>query len=125
MNKEKKVALAKTVIGTKFYYVILRVENNNLILNTLYFEEEINLDEEKSKPNNFSKEEMDMATKLIKAMSAKFEPEKYKDEYQDKIKEAIEQKIDGKEITKTKEAPQKSVNDLMKALKMSLKEVKK
>ncbi len=124
LNKEKKVALAKTVIGTKFYYCVIRFQNNQLILNTLYFDEEINIEED-STTEKFTKAEMDLAIKLIKAMTGKFEPEKYKDEYQDKIKKAIEQKIDGKEITKAKTKPQKSVDDLMKALKMSLKETKK
>lgn len=124
LKKEGKAALAKTVIGTKFYYVIIRFQNNNLILNTLYFDEEINIDEV-STSEKFTKEEIDLAVKLIKAMSGKFEPHKYRDEYQDKIKKAIEQKINGKEITKTKDKPQKSVSDLMKALKMSLKEAKK
>ncbi|MFA7121344.1 MAG: Ku protein, partial [Bacilli bacterium] len=125
LKKENKVALAKTVIGTKFYYVILRLENNNFILNTLYFEEEINIEDENKTDIKFKKEEIDMAIKLIQAMSGKFEPQKYKDEYQDKIKKAIERKINGKEIIKTKDKPKESVTDLMQALKKSLKEVKK
>ncbi|NLL02239.1 MAG: Ku protein [Mollicutes bacterium] len=124
LKKEGKVALAKTVIGTKFYYCLIRFEKNNLILNTLYFDEEINLENDKFE-EKFSKEEIELAAKLIKAMVGKFEPHKYKDEYQDKIKDAIEQKISGEEIKAIKTKPQKSVNDLMKALKMSLKEVKK
>ena len=95
-----------------------------MILNTLYFDEEINLEDDKFE-EKFSKEEIELAAKLIKAMVGKFEPHKYKDEYQDKIKDAIEQKISGEEIKAIKTKPQKSVNDLMKALKMSLKEVKK
>ncbi len=125
LKKENKVALAKTVIGTKFYYVIIRFNENNLLLNTLYFDEEINVDEDKDILLKFSKEEIDMATRLVEAMSGKFEPQKYKDEYQDKIKKAIKQKISGKRITKSKEKPQKSIDNLMKALKESLKDVKK
>ena len=125
LKKEKKVALAKTVIGTKFYYVILRLENNNLILNTLYFDEEIDIEDEDENNIKFTKEEIDIAIKLIKAMTGKFEPQKYKDEYQDKIKKAIEQKINGKEIVKSKEKPKESITDLMTALKKSLKEIKK
>ncbi len=125
LKKQKKVALAKTVINTKFYYVILRLDDNILILNTLYFNEEITMDKEASKNENFSKAEIDMATKLIKAMTGKFEPEKFKDEYQDKIKEAIELKIQGKAIKKTKEKPKESVTNLMQALKKSLKEISK
>lgn len=125
LDQEEKVALAKTVIGPKFYYVIIRLEKNNLILNTLFFNEEISIDENPSKNEKFTQEEINIASKLIKAMSGKFEPDKYKDEYQDRIKKAIEQKINGKKIIKIKEKPQKSVDDLMEALKLSLKELKK
>lgn len=125
LKKENKVALAKTVIGTKFYYVIIRFNKNSLILNTLYFNEEINIDEEDEVTTKFSKDEINMATRLVEAMSSKFEPKKYKDEYQDKIKKAIDQKISGKRITKVKDKPQKSIDNLMKALKQSLKDVKK
>lgn len=125
LNQVGKVALGKTVLGTKFYYVILRLELNHLILNTLYFEEEINLDETSDELKKFSKEEMELATKLIAAMSGKFEPNKYKDEYQDRIKKAIKQKANGKKIEKVKGKTKESITDLMKALKMSLKEVKK
>lgn len=124
LKKIGKVALAKTVIGTKFYYTIIRFEKNNIIMNTLYFNEEVNLDDD-AELKKFDTNELNMAIKLIEAMSGKFEPEKYKDEYQDKIKKAIEQKINGKEIVETKSEPKKSVADLMDALKLSLENVKK
>lgn len=124
LKKVGKVALAKTVIGTKFYYVIIRFEKNNIIMNTLYFDEEVNLDQE-AELKKFDTNELNMATKLIEAMSGKFEPEKYKDEYQKRIKEAIEQKITGKEIIETKTEPKKAVADLMEALKLSLDNIKK
>ncbi|HHX32816.1 MAG TPA: Ku protein [Mollicutes bacterium] len=125
LKKEKKVALAKTVIYSKFYYCIIRLEENTLILNTLYFHEEVNIEDDSSKPPKFTKEEIDLATKLVKAMSGKFNPEDYKDEYQDNIKEAIEQKLNGKAIKKSKVKPKESVTDLMQALKKSLKEKSK
>ena len=36
------------------------------------------------------------------SMKGNFEPNKYKDEYQDRIKKAIDEKLDGKKITKIK-----------------------
>ena len=125
LKKENKVALAKTVIGTKFYYVIIRCNKNYLILNTLYFNEEINIDRSDDTKEEYSQQEINMATKLVRAMTGKFEPEKYKDEYQSKIRKAIEQKVSGKQITKSKENPKKGIADLMKALKQSLKDIEK
>ncbi|MDD4188441.1 MAG: Ku protein [Bacilli bacterium] len=124
LNKEKKVALATTVIGTKFYYCIIRFEKNNLILNTLYFDEEINL-VNNTADEKITNKELDLAIQLIKAMTGKFEPKKYKDQYQDNIEKAIEEKVSGKEITKVKDKTTKSIKDLMTALKKSIKETKK
>jgi transcription termination factor NusB len=41
MQKEKKVGIAKTIIGTKENLVALRTYGDNLILNTLYFDDEV------------------------------------------------------------------------------------
>ena len=57
-------------------------------------------------------------------MEGVFEPNKYKDEYQNRIKKAIDEKLDGKKITKTKRSNKKQINDLMKALEKSLKDTK-
>lgn len=121
LNKSGKVAIAKTVLGSKSYYVVLRFGEDNIIMTTLYYEEEIRLGE-KIVDEKYTDKEMDLAIKLIDSMSGKFEPEKYKDEYQDKIKDAIEKKIDGKEIKKAKSKKTISVASLMDALEKSLKE---
>jgi DNA end-binding protein Ku len=123
LKKTKKVALCKTVLGSKFYYAILRFKDRGIIMNTLYFDEEINVPDIEIK-KDLKPKELEMAIKLIESLSAKFEPEKYKDEYQNKIKEAINAKIDGKEIKGVKKENKKQISDLMKALEASLKENK-
>lgn len=122
LNKTKKVALARTVIGTKFYYVILRLGQNTMLMNTLYFDEEVIIPE----PNldsAFTKKELDLAIELINSLNTKFKPEELVDEYQSKIRSAIDTKINGKEIKAPKKKQQKSIKDLMTALEMSLKNV--
>lgn len=120
LKKTKLVALAKTVINNKFYYCILRFNNQNIILTTLYFEEEVNLKKDEGN-HKINEKELDLAVKLITSLKGKFEPNKYKDEYQNNIKKAIEDKIDGKEIKATKRTNKKQINDLMEALEKSLK----
>lgn len=123
LKKTKKVALAKTVIGNKFYYCILQFSNFGIIMTTLYFEEEVEIPDETDKINTTSKE-LNLAIKLIESLEGKFEPQKYKDEYQDKIKEAVDDKLESKNIKETKKSTQKKVNNLMKALEKSLKDKK-
>jgi DNA end-binding protein Ku len=66
-----------------------------------------------------------MAQQLIDSLSADFEPEKYHDEYREKVLELIERKAAGEEIAVQPEAPKpKKVPDLMAALEASLAAVK-
>ena len=53
-------------------------------------------------------------------MTSAFEPEQYHDEYQQRLRAIIEDKIQGKEIVKTPEKPQGTVIDIMEALQASL-----
>jgi len=122
LEKTKKVALAKTVIGTKFYYVVLRLSNDAMIMNTLYFEEEVIIPETVVEAK-YTKKELDLAIELISSLNTKFEPADLIDEYQTKVKKAIDLKINGKEIKKPKKKSEKSIKDLMTALEMSLKNV--
>ena len=123
LNNAGKVAIAKTVLGHKSYYVALRFGKNNILMNTLFFEEEINLEEDITE-EEFSKAELDMATKLIDAMSDKFKPETYTDDYQDRIRDAIDKKVSGEEIVKPKTKKVQNIGDLMTALEQSLKKTK-
>ena len=120
--KTKKVALAKTVIGTKFYYVTIRLMDNSLIMNTLYFDEEVVIPDEVADAK-FTKKELDLAVQLINSLKVKFKPEEYVDEYQEKIKEVLKQKEEGKTVKKPKAKNTKNIKDLMTALELSLKNV--
>lgn len=124
LKKEKKVAIVKTVLGNKTYYATLRFSERNVIMTTLYFEEEIKETIE-LEDNKFSDKELNLAVELIKNMTDKFRPETYTDDYQDKIKDAIELKIQGKEIKPVKSKKTKSINDLIGALEESIKRKKK
>ena len=69
---------------------------------------------------------MNMAKSLINSMSAKWNPEKYKDDYREALMEVIEEKVEagGKEIEeKPKKAPKPTkVIDLVSVLQRSLEE---
>lgn len=89
-------------------------------MTTLYFDEEISIPDNNIK-ENVNEKELNLAIKLIDGLTEKFEPSKLKDEYQDNIKQAIGDKLDGKEIKSKKRRPKEQINDLMTALEKSLK----
>lgn len=120
MESEKKAGIAKTVLGTKETLLLLRARNGKMLVNTLYFHDEIQKAPEIT-ISKTSKQELDLAKNLINQMTAPFKPEKFKDEYHVKLKKAIKQKIAGNEIVRAKEEkePAKIIN-LMEALQKSI-----
>ena len=123
LKKTKRVALAKTVLGTKFYYCILRFTEFGIILTTLYFHDEVKFPEHKV-TGKVNEKELNLAIQLVDSLKGHFEPEKYKDEYQTEIKKAINDKLNGKTVKGTKRKNKTQISDLMKALEKSLKENK-
>ena len=120
MEQEGKAAVAKTVLGTKETLILIRARGGQMMLNTLFFEEEITSNPAKEVKEQGSEGELKMAKALIEGMSGKFDPSDYKDEYRRKVQEAIERKISGKEIVSPKESGSDKMIDLMEALTKSL-----
>jgi DNA end-binding protein Ku len=69
----------------------------------------------------FKPVEAELADKLIAQLTIpEFNPEQYKDEYVERVKTAVEQKIAGQEIAVAPEQPTAQIIDLFEALKRSL-----
>ncbi len=119
LKKTKKVAVAKTALSSKFYYCLLRYYKGNILLSTIYFEEEVNIPEATTEVK-FTKKELELAMQLVSHLSGHFEPENYDDDYQNQIKNAIEKKIAGKPIPKKTSKKKVSVKDLVTSLQKSL-----
>ena len=71
--------------------------------------------------------EMKLATAIIDALASDWEPKRYHDTYTDVLRDLIDRKAKGEEIT-VEEAPESSsdnVIDLMEALQASVDEAKK
>ena len=120
MEQEGKAAIAKTVLGTKETLILIRAKDGQMLLNTLFFEEEVTKNPAKEITEKGNAAELKMAKAIIEGMSGKFVPSEYKDEYRQKIQDAIERKIAGKQIVAPKEKGLGTVANLMDALTKSL-----
>jgi len=122
--EQRKIAIAKTVLGTKetLLAIIPRVEG--VLIQTLFFEEEVKALPQGYKKPEVAAAEIEMAKTLISSMDKPFKPENYHDEYQQKLRAMIQAKIDGKEIAVPKEETI-NVIDIMEALKQSVELTKK
>ena len=125
MEEEKKVGIAKTVLGNKETLIALRAKDGQMLLNTLFFADEIQKNPTKEVKAEFSSSELSLAKSIVEGMSGDFKAEDYKDEYRERVKAAIEQKIAGKEIVKAKEGITNVAANLMEALQASLKGLNK
>ncbi|CAN5591092.1 Ku protein [soil metagenome] len=121
-----KVGIAKVVIKTRQYLAGVKAMKHALVLELMHFAEELSDAEKLNVPKQLEvgKREKDMAKALVDSMSAKWNPEKYHDDYRDALLEVIEEKVEsgGKEIAgKPKEKkPSTKVIDLVAVLQQSL-----
>lgn len=123
MLTEGKVAIAKTVMGQSEKLLCLIPTNKGLLVETLFFAAEVNeMPKEPAHPE-LSQQELDMAKMLINSMDKAFEPELYHNEYQVRLKEIIEAKINGQEFIQQPAEQPANVINLMDALQASLKQV--
>ena len=123
MQETSKVAIARIVIRTKESLAALRVSKNILVMNTMYYPDEVrkvDAFEEINYKVELDEKEVKMAVNLINNLSDTFIPEKYTDRNRQALMEVIQAKVAGEEIT-IKDRPEvNNVVDLMSALKASI-----
>lgn len=120
MLKEQKVGLAKTVIGTKENLIVLYPTEEGIIAKTLFYADEIAAAPKQLPKVELSDAEVTMAKTLIDTLTGSFDPSVYKDEYQERLRDAILRKIHGEEITIADTSAPSNVIDLMEALQRTL-----
>lgn len=125
MKQENKVAVAKTVMGTQEKLLALIPTEDGMLVETMFFRDEVKDSPKETAKPAVNEAELTMAKTLIGAMVKPFEPELYDDEYQTRLREIIEQKINGKEVTSAPSETTANVIDIMEALKASLAQVSK
>ena len=136
MEKSGKAGIAPLVMRGKEYLCVVRAQDGVLVLETLYFDDEIRspdemlaevkgVDDPKAlrSPRPPSRE-LDMAVQLVSSMTADWDPSNYRDSYRLEVEQLIEAKRRGKSVVAT--APEESpapVVDLMTALEASVRKV--
>jgi DNA end-binding protein Ku len=125
LAKTGKLGIAKVTFQRQEHLCCLRPLEDVLVLHTMYFSDEI-LPRDKTAAirQAMTDDEMKMATSLIGAMTKKFRPEDYSDEYHGALKKVIEARIQGKEIKAPREG-KAAVKDLMEALRISIETARK
>jgi len=126
MEQLKLGAIAKITLHQREQIVMIRPYNKGLVLHTLYYPAEVRQIAEYGQDEDLKlqKAEVDLAEQFMKQLTAKFEPEQFKDEYQTRVEELIERKEAGM-VLKSEKHPKKHmapVINLMDALKKSMEQ---
>lgn len=115
-------AVAKYAARGKGYLVVIRPLGKGLVMQQLYYPNEIrSIDEIDIGDGEIKENELKMAIQLAEmSASDEFHPENYRDEVRERIRGLIDKKIEGEEITAMEDEPKAQVIDLMEALRRSL-----
>jgi DNA end-binding protein Ku len=124
MAKTRKVAIVRFVMRGKEYLAAVRAVDEVLLLETMYFKDEIVPADglvERGRAK-ITERELKVAEQLIESLTSRFEPEKLHDEYREAVLKLVEKKASGEKIELEPEhAPKKTqVADILAALEESL-----
>jgi DNA end-binding protein Ku len=123
MRQTGRSALAKWAARGKQYLVMLRPVEKGLVMQVLLYADEVRPFDEVPVGDTVVKDaELKLAIQLIDQIATEeFHPENYEDEVRKRYNAAIQEKVQGREITATApEQPKAQIIDLMEALKASL-----
>lgn len=121
---EQKIAIGKSVMGTRDTLMAIIPREDGILISTMFYADEVKALQRQYARPQISEQELNMAKLLINSMDTPFDPAKYKDEYQERLRQLIEAKIAGKEVVAAEPAAEGKVIDLMEALKASIEKAK-
>jgi DNA end-binding protein Ku len=129
MGRTDRAALGRFVLRTKEYLALIRVRAERLTLTTMRFHDEVRPTKDVPAPHEErrpSKEQLDHAVALIDALSSPWDPSRYEDTYEQRLKRIVERKRKGQTVKPPRREEQPTpVPDLMGALERTLAEVKR
>ncbi len=123
LTEQERVGIAKFAMRQKEHLCALRVKDDMLVLETMHWPAEIrepDLDGLDAKVRIQAKE-LDMAKDIVDQLTGPFEPSRYRNTFEQHLKQAAQDKLDGKDVTVVEDAVEATpVDDLMAALEASL-----
>ena len=119
LDETGRVAIAKIVIRNKQHLACVRPVGKTLVLETMYYADEVRKPEDAPAPQ-VRPAEVEMAKTLIENLAAKWDPRRYHDNYRNALLDLLEKKAEGEPLPEPKEAEGGEVVDLMDALRQSV-----
>jgi len=125
LEETGKVGVAKVVVRNKQHLAALRAHDGVLILETMYYADEIRQPESVNGKGKLPDAEVEMAKSLVQNLSDTFKPDKYDDNYRKELLQLIRKKAKGQKLPEPQEDEDAEVVDLMAALRESVERTRK
>lgn len=124
-----RVGIAHFVMRSKEYLAAIRARDGCLVLETMYFPDEIR-DAKKTVAGlplsvKVDKKDLDLANRLIEGLTSKWQPTKYRDTYRERVLRLVKRKQRGEDIVVETAEKEETSEDLMEALRASVEAIKK
>jgi DNA end-binding protein Ku len=119
LEETGRVAIAKIVIRNKQHLACLRPHQGRLVLETMYYADEVRSPEDVPAPD-VRKAEVEMAKTLIENLAGTWDPERYHDRYRNELLDLLRKKAEGEPLPEHAEEEPGEVVDLMEALRQSV-----
>jgi DNA end-binding protein Ku len=125
MEDSGLTAIVKFVMRDRQHLGALRVREGVIMLEELYFADEIKpITEIKAQKTPVSERELEMAAQLVNSFAGAWKPQKYKDTYREQLLAAITAKQKGQQIHRAPEVEDEEPADLLEALRASIERTK-
>ncbi|WP_458097304.1 non-homologous end joining protein Ku [Roseomonas sp. WA12] len=125
MSGQNRIGLGKVVMASRERQVAIEVRRNGMLVSTLRSHDEVRSDSEilDTVPEaRVTPQMVEIARQIIAQTAGPFDPEDFRDRYEDAVRELVQAKGGTKAPKRRAEEPEESnVVDLMEALKRSLK----
>ncbi len=118
-------AIGKFVLWGKENLCLIRPQGEALALETLFFAEDVRSRaeiEEAVAETEIQAAELDLARQVIQSLVGAFVPEDFQNDHRRDLREMLEAKLAGEEITRPEPVPEAPVVDLMEALRRSVQQ---
>ena len=123
MKETGMAAIGRMVIRGNENFCLIRAKGDALVLETLFLAEDVRSQAEIDEAvgeTEVNEPELQLARQLIDGLVGEFEPEALHSEYRDNLRQLLEAKLKGEEISVPEPVEEAPVVDLMEALKKSV-----
>ena len=125
MRREECFGVARIGMHRREHMLILRPAKECLVAHTMFYANEVRPVPRLGLPSQFREKELSMAGALIKGYAGTFDPEQFKDLYQERIQKIIDAQMSSiqRGTPTAVQQPVREIPDLMESIRLSLAQI--